>query len=355
MLSVYTTENIISTIYKDNENKYDVWYDFITKIRPSMNVLLDEGSDYDDNDYNPVYIFEKDFDIDIKPEYIKSDSTETYISQVVSMRPNEISNPCAIFILNVDKKTADLISQKYGVICHSFDENPADCPIFQEGIEKSVDKNETGRGWFELFDNQSVSPSNSLVFVDRYLFAKDSGGITSQDGLDNVFDILDKLLPKKLDVDYHVLFAFDASTINTTNGDSFEQISTQLNRLTLRLNRPYRIIVETVSIDKNDFNYDETHNRRILSNYYIIRVDRSLKAFRQKKSLYSQSLWLDWCASKGIVRQKRSDAPAKALYKYLKEVRDAINQLKNSSGSVAFTQSGDKRVEISNIKQRLMN
>ena len=52
MLSIYTTENIVTSIFQDSDNRYDAWYDFITKLRPTMNVLLNEDTDYEENDYN---------------------------------------------------------------------------------------------------------------------------------------------------------------------------------------------------------------------------------------------------------------------------------------------------------------
>ena len=69
MLSIYTTEDIISAIYKDGDDKYTAWYDLITKTRPILKVLLGENTDYDTDDYNPVYMLEKDHDINVEPEY----------------------------------------------------------------------------------------------------------------------------------------------------------------------------------------------------------------------------------------------------------------------------------------------
>lgn len=354
MMALYTTEQIVSTIYRDNENKYDAWYYLITKLRPNMKILLDADTDYHENDYNPVYMFQKDYDIEVEPEYLEDVGANSDLAKIETMQFASIPDPCAIIILDVDQDTAKKISEKYGVICHSFNESPLTSPLFQEGIEKNVDNRETKRGWHELFPTGSVSPSNSLVFVDRYLFSKDSNGITSQDGIDNVYEILNHILPAQLGVDYHVLLVFDASTLETALGDTFASISTKINGLKKRLNRPYPVLIETISLDHNDMNYEETHNRRILSNYFIVRADRSLKAFRSDQSLYSQSLWLDWAASKGIVVQKRSDAPAKALFKYLKEVRKAVIQLKRALGVVPFTQNGNGHIQIASMAHRLM-
>ncbi len=352
MLAIYTTEDILTAIYQDQEHRYDGWYEFITKTRPSLNVLLKEGTDYDDNDYNPVFMFHKDFDIEVEPEYAEDIEGESYLSQVSALTIDDIAKPCSVFILDVDKATAKSVSDKYGVICHSLEDTPEESPLFMECIEKNIEKSEKNRGWHELVKD-STNPANAMVFVDRYLFSKDSGGITYQDGINNVYEVLNHVLPQNLGTDYHVLLVFDASTLSAASGETFKSISEDVNKLVPKLKRSYNIVIETVSIDRNDMNYDETHNRRILSNYFIIRVDRSLKAFRANNSLYSQSLFLDWVASKGVIRQKRSDVPAKALYKYLREVRAAIAQMKKSVGSVPFSRNGIIE-PITTIQNRLI-
>jgi len=218
---------------------------------------------------------------------------------------------------------------------------------------------------FCLLFSDYVSPSNSLIFIDRYLFSEDSNGLKSEDGINNVFDILNKILPHTLDKEYHILLVFDASTLsksplnNNSNANEsytpFKRISTQINSLKKRLNRTYNIVIETVSIDHNCGYYSDTHNRRILSNYFIIRAEHSLKAFRDSKSLYSQSLFLDWGASKGIVRSRKSDVPANALNKCLKGIKNAINQLKESKEPPSFSQNGNSNISIQEIKNRLLN
>lgn len=354
MLSVYTTENIISAIFKDGENKYDAWYDFFTKLRPTMRVLLDENTDYDSNDYNPVFMFEKDYDIEVVPEYLEDVGKNSYISQIERMELNSVSDPFALFILDVDEETAQKISEKYGVVCHALSVHPHSNPIFQEGIEKSIDKKEPRKGWSELLTGDNTTPSNQIVIIDRYLFSDDSNGITTQDGLDNISEILEHALPQKLGVDFHVLIIFDATEMGK-NPMSFNQLSTKLNGIKNSIKRPYNIIIEVASISHDDFNYDETHNRRILSNYYIIRVEHSLKAFKSGRGLYTQTMWLDWIASKGIISHKTSDAPSRSLRKYAKETIAAIEQLKKKVGGTLYSHNGNCNLLINDIKHRICN
>lgn len=352
MLSIYTTENIISAIFKDNENKYDAWYDFITKLRPNMKVLLDVDTDYEDNDYNPVYMFQKDYDIQVEPEFLEDVGDNSYIHQIERMEMQSVSDPFAIFILDVDEDTARKISEKYGVVCHALSVHPHSNPIFQEGIEKSIEKKEPRNGWHELLTGENTTPSNQMVIIDRYLFSDDSNGITTQDGLDNISEILKLALPQKLGVDFHVLIIFDATEMGK-NPMTFNQLSTKLNGIKNSIKRPYNIILEVASISRDDFNYDETHNRRILSNYYIIRLEHSVKAFKSGRGLYSQTIWLDWAASKGVISHRTSDAPSRSLYKYAKETMTAIEQLKKKVGGTLYSHNGNCNLSISDIKHRI--
>lgn len=352
MLSIYTTENIISAIFKDDQNKYDAWYDFIIKLRPAMKILLNIDSDYDINDYNPVYMFQKDYDIDVEPEYLEEVGEGSYLNQIINMTLSSVSDPFAVFLLDIDDDYAEQISEKYGVICHSISTNPLCCPLFQEGIEKSIDKDERRNGWKELFCEENTIPSNYLVFIDRYLFA-DSSVLTVQDALNNISEILDAALPDKLGVDFHILLIFD-NTVATKNPITFNQISSKINGIKKRIKRPYNINIEVISINRSDYNYDETHNRRILSNYYIVRMDHSIKAFKDGRGAYTQTMWLDWIASKGVASHKSSDPPAKALYRYTKETIETIKQLQKKSEETPFSQNGNCNISIQNIKHRIL-
>lgn len=353
MLSIYTTEDIISAIYKDGEDKYTAWYDLITKNRPNLKVLLDENTDYDTDDYNPVYMLKKDFDINVEPEYAEVVGESSYLASIANMQQKSVADPCAIFILNIDKETAKQISDKYGVICHSFNEPPIDCPLFQDGGEKCINKDEKCQGWQELIVENITIPSNSLIFIDRYLFSEDRNS-KIDDGIENITEILQKALPKDCGVEFHILFIFDASKI--PDNVTFQDISTKLNKIKKKLNKSYTIVIETLSVCKQNFKqgydylYEKTHNRRILSNYYIIRVEHSLKAFKDNKGLYTQTLWLDWAVSKGVVRQLRSDTPAKALYKTIKEIRTVVSKLE----VCPFSKNGNTKIPITDISHRLI-
>lgn len=349
MLSIYTTEDIINTIVQDDSDKYLAWFDFISKTKPTMIVSLNVESDYEVNDAHPLFCLEQNYDIEV----VLDNEEDDVISKILSSENFELTNGNSIFILDVDEGTAQNISNKYGVICHSFCIPAKENQLFQEGIEKNVDKNEYNLGWQNVICSTPVTPTNALIFVDRYLFSSDSKGqITAEDGINNVYEILDQTLPKKLCMDFHVLLVFDAT--KSESQIQFDKICTRINKLKTKLKRPYNILIELLSINSSNFNYSETHNRRILSNYYLIKVDHSLKAFRNGNCLYSQSISLDYAASKGIVRQKASDVPIKSINKYIRELKVAIEYMIEKRIPVQFAQNGNSHIPINNILNRLI-
>lgn len=358
MLALYTTECIISSIFESFENsREDVWYNFIKKTKPSLNILLNIDSDYECNDYNPIFILSNDFDLEVAIEEINKD--DSYISRVIEMRLDAIDDPNAVFVLDITPELAKQISTKYGVICQSIHDNPFESPLFQEAFEVDAVKKKKGESWADILSKDNVFPSNSLVVIDRYLFSNDTDA-TSQDGIDNLYDILESILPKKLDVEYHILIVFDDKTL--TKGETFEIICNKINKLKKRLRgeREYPITIESVSIPKGYAHYDSTHNRRIISNYFILRVDHSLKAFKNGVGLYSQSIFLDWAASKGVIHSKKSHAPIKGMDDTIEELKMAIRQLMKSVGHEKYTLNGKGRdqgvlLSINGIRNRLLS
>lgn len=369
MLSFYTTERIISDIWRasDEDNKH-IWLNFIEKLRPTLNILLRDDSDYYYNDENPILIIAKN------GLSVILDSNErgvnSYISQVISLRLDSIDDPNAVFLLDVSSEDAKKISSKYGIICHSFNDMPHHNPLFNEPLEISTKENVyLSDNWDKIFKSRYFFPSNSLIVIDRYLFSTDRNEISAQDGLDNLFNILDSIIPQSLQVDYHVLIIFDATKLNKKDEDQndglFKRISTKINKFKTKLknNRDINLLVETLSIDKSirDLStdtinkiYASTHNRRILSNYFIIRADHSLKIFRESKELYSQTIFIDWLASKGVITSKLSTTPAKGLFDDLEAIKDAVKELK-ASKEIRYTQNGNSNISIGQIQNRLIN
>lgn len=350
MLSLYTTENVLTEIYlSQDEDDLSIWYSFITKdnLCSELYVKFNVDTDYEDNTENPVFSLAHNQNIPV--------NNLTFLSQVINLTIKEINNPFAVFLLDISPELAKKISSKYGVICHSLQKDPKSNPLFIESLDINILQNKKGKDWNYLLSPDSVLPSNSVIVVDRYLFAN-KGTYGESEGLENIYNILNNLLPYTLEIEYHVLIVFDFTKNDTRSESTFSKIATKINKLKQKLNREYSIMIETMSIDSNNGFYSDTHNRRIVSNYFIIRADHSLKAFKNSIGTCTQVISFDWAASKGIISSKRSDLPAKSLFSVIEGIKNAIDQYKESKDpdKVDFSQNG-RSIPIKYIKNRLIN
>lgn len=138
------------------------------------------------------------------------------------------------------------------------------------------------------FHEGSVPPSNSLIIIDRYLFSFNPDFLADwRNGVRNLHELLDQLLPKEFNDCYHVLIVFDENTIS--RGANMQDIASACQYVKNVLARSFPIVIELLSIDKNSegFIYAETHDRRIVSNYYIIRCSHGFSAFVPEESQMS--------------------------------------------------------------------
>lgn len=367
MLSLYTTERILSQIYLSaDDTETSIWYSFITKdnLFSSLNVWFDENTDFETNEYNPTYQLAHSNAIPCNKLNDRQGNDDSLcLSDVI--RNLEIGrDPYAIFLLDISSNEAKDISTKYGVICHSFQESPKTNPLFIESRDISVVKDEPRKGWHEILSPDFVNPSNSLIIIDRYLFAKRGKTGGEKEGLKNLYNIIDNILPHTLSekISYHILVVFDSLKNNSRT--DFKNISEKINDFKNKLGRKYQIIIETISIsDPNSVRsvlseselYYKTHNRRIISNYFIIRAEHSLTAFDESKGLCTQVISFDWAVSKGILRSKNSDIPAKSIFNTLNDIKDAIKKCQNCIGliNVRFCQNG-REVPLKEIKNRMI-
>ena len=372
LLTLYTTERILTEIIKSEKKglgneKFKPWYDLITELKPKLKFFLNENSDYKNSLDNEIYRYIHAKDID---SYVRKDNG--YLEDILAMKAGVEMSSSALFILDVDTETARKISSTYGVICHSFNELPEKCPIFQEGVNKYVKEGDTDKDWNNLLLSKYVYPSSSLIFVDRYLFFNDSKNDKHRchnDAIDNVCAVLKIVLPKSLRREaYHILFIFDQEvkpkdgkgidSVYKVNRRKFEDVSRDLKKIKdeLEKEKNYKIVIEVIALNSIGKNckdiHEETHNRKILSDYFIIKADKSLKPFRGKKSLCTQSLSFDWAATKGIIRDKDSDSDARNIAGTTKTLYDGIKEFleknyDNDTELIFYSQIGkeDKTLE----------
>ena len=201
---------------------------------------------------------------------------------------NMLKNPSSLYILDISPTEALGIQKKYGVMCLSSD-SPDISPLIDvnDYFTPTIGKKKF-KGWDRILDSVEKLPSNALLLIDRYLFSsrnKDKG-----DGLMNVHNILNELLPQEFEGgDYHITIVFNIEVKHSSY--SFSEIVSKLNNIALQLRPGYGFMIEVFGIKKTCSLYDDSHDRQIVSNYFIVEASHKLAAFNQEnKGTVHQSI-----------------------------------------------------------------
>lgn len=279
------------------------WFILLTK----QNVIyLDKDICHDWSCEDPLFTFSQSYEISLK------EAPVDYNVGFDANPQNALNHPHDAFLLDIDQTKADAIQSQYGVVCQST-KNLSYCAVSEKGCHFSLNKGENTHTWSELFADKERVPANALIIVDRYLFGYEGKLRSSyRDGVNNIKQILSNALPDNVNCDFHVLVIFDANSSTDLNFD-IDSVAKELEAYKVNaLKRPYPVEIELFSVSSKNLQYGETHNRRILSNYYIVSADHLLKVFRSDgSSITTQNLNLDYSFSEGL--RDRSDMPQKRI------------------------------------------
>lgn len=281
MFNVFIPEDTLSSICEEEMGKshedYSNWYKIFTKQHEIMISATHECNEWNEDD--PLFIFSESYDVNILYD------TE-YITSVIESPINVLKEPGGIFILDVDDVEAHEIQNDYGVICQST-KNMDAANLIGECISFSPRNGDTEYSWKRVLKDVNHLPSNSLLMIDRNLFANTTE--RNQEAFSNIRSILDELLPTTFKDCYHVCIITDPDAIKRTL--KFLQISKKIAD-SINGIRKYPITIEVIAISRHcDSEYYEwTHDRRILVNYCIIEATHKLNAFRDGVSICSQTI-----------------------------------------------------------------
>ena len=287
---------------------------------------------------------------------VKTDAE--YIKDIPQNYRRVLENPNAVFLLDIETKKAEDIQNQYGVLCQSIDS--IDDNVLTKAYEYDLTDGQEGVDWNVYFDRTNHTlPSNALIICDRYMFSADSnsGPKVAQDtlklGLTNIRCILNTVLPKRYNDEYNILIVFDSSTLGKNDEQEtnmFKSIVDDLKNYTdgIKKHRHYKIRFDLISVDHNCINYKKLHNRRIISNYFIVRADYKLQAFKGNVSTATQTIFYDALFSK-IVPMKPSgpDCPIKSQLQTINCIRELI-QNGNCRKYASIIDKQDK-IEITSV------
>lgn len=290
----------------------------------------------------------------LKKEYrLVADISRTkYIKNIISNPESVLKNPSSLFLLDIPFADAKKIQVEFGVMCLSGSD-PNITPLIDIYDEHTTDKGKPlGRGWDAVLDSVEKIPSNALILTDRYLFNNTNPRYGN--GFDNVRSILTELLPHELNTTYHVTVIFDRDNINALY--DFQTIAKRLNSIKDEFKRSYPIMMEVLGIsDKND-TYYHLHNRRIVSNYFVVKMDYKLAAFNKNVGTADQTIIPQVLFTEESLN-RRSSAPLKSMQQIVSALRDFSNSLsspRTNHNSYYYAVNGQWMEKCIAIRNRLI-
>lgn len=281
-------------------------------------------------------------------QLLKEDDTKRYITHP----ENVLKNPSALYILDIPVADALAIQRMYGVMCLSSIA-PDITPLIDINDEHTTEKSvPTGRGWDSVLDSIEYLPSNALILNDRYLF-KTTNAFCGN-GFDNIRSILTELLPRELNTKYHIAVIFDRNKIDPLY--NFKSIAKRLHDIAQEFKKPYEIVTELLGLSEGDDIYYKFHNRRIVSNYFVVKMDFSLAAFNKTEGTSEQTIIPQVLFTEDSLN-KRSSAPLQSIQQITKALQSFSDSLKSplmDHNSYSYAINGLSKDRCMTITNRLI-
>lgn len=319
MFSIVTTQDVLEKLYLDDS----VWGNIVKQTK-CFYVKL-ESDWWEDGDDTPLMLLSNS-QADIK------DGKDIFND--LEKHPEVIAKyPSSVFILDIDVNEAARLQQKFGVIVQSSQH--LDDAILTDVSQKNIytEEGDTNIGWSDVFKGIRDIPVNSIIINDRNLFTNDqvtkdvNGNVMEKhlSGVDNVASILNTILPRTLDIPFHILIVCDKAGIE--NHLTVKNVIHYLNSLKKQLNRPYVIDMELLAVSNQSSLYASTHNRRILTNYAFLTFDHKINAFDGRRSRVSQMITVNKLFSHGDILEPSPFVKAhNRAIKDLHEYAEYVNQ-----------------------------
>lgn len=316
-----------------------------------------------------VYITDLTYQAIVRREEQKSLATRSNLYKLLKLQPvlllkaedNEsyrenpekvLKNPSALYILDLPYAEALDIQKNYGVMCLSSG-CPDISPLIDVNDEHTTEEREPlGKGWDSVLDSVEGLPSNAVILTDRYLFK--TANANYGNGFDNVRSILTELLPRELNTPYHVTVVFDKDHINAQY--TFDTIAKQLNTVVEDLGKPYPVIMEVLGITDESKLYYHLHNRRIVSNYFVVKMDYSLAAFNKTVGTAEQTIIPQVLFTEDSLNN-HSSAPLKSLQQITMALRKFSHSLQSpytNHDSYLYAVNGKRMEKCIAIRNRLI-
>lgn len=325
MFTIYTTEEKLKEFCLEG----DEWYDI---IKNQKTIIICNDSDEEEWDVSDTILM----NLHRAGTTIEVDNTLVAEIKEDNSKVLDLINPA--YILDFKEDEAKKIENKYGVLFYSTKNAPK--PILvKRGWSIDTSDNSKPNTWDYFLKGNQVK-LNSFLIVDRYFFSSEAGE-TIDDSLFNLRSILNVLLPSTNMYKFTVSIIFDESRSDL----SMSELATKVNKIKKSILGKTPFTLELISIDSNCYKYEDTHDRFIVSNYFVINATHKIKAFNARnQSLCGQKLFFDYLYSNGIEEGDISSTPEVSQDRVLKAICDAIHTSKSEITYAANGQTNKKGI-----------
>ena len=320
MPNLFTTESKLIDICFEG----GTWYNIVQKLSEVLVCNDSKTEEWDKTNPFLLSLHRSQTSIYVDNEFLED-------IQENKKNVRELYNP--IYILDFPEEDAKKISEKYGVIFLPSKNTP-EPSIAKTGWSIDTSDKSKPNSWDFILKELGV-PLHSILIIDRYLFS-DEVGETIEDSLYNLRDILSTLLKQTNVEDLTVSIVFDHNKTEYT----FNELANKVNKIKRSLYFPKPFNIELISVNSNCYKYDETHDRFIISDYFIVDAQHKIKAFSSKgshKNLCNQLISFEYLYGKGIGADNRSSIPAVSQERVLNALTESIQ---TSKGEMMYAING---------------
>lgn len=320
----FTTGTILKKLFEE-QGRIRIPKDRLLLFKAMLKLKTIYAADIDENWGKKIY---QNYQIRINTRY------EDKIREIAKKPSVVLGMPAGVYLLNLDFSKINNLKTDYGTLAISMEDNKSNAHFYNSlsdrNIEFSPDNSEVyQKGWNTVLADLISLPSSAIIFIDRYLF-KSYVEETKQ----NIREVLEQLLPKSFSKDhqYHVSFIFD----HTASPEMpFEDLSMEITSVVRTLRPNIKMQVELIGVS-NTYKrfYHDIHNRRIISDYYIVRADNSLRAYSQPTddngdvlpgAIFNKSNCLQTLTPQRLFTMNsldaQSDAPVKSINTTIKSIQ----------------------------------
>jgi hypothetical protein len=326
----FTTGTILKKLFEE-QGRISIPKDRLLLFKAMLKLKTIYATDIDENWGKKIY---QNYQIRINTKY------EDKIREIATNPSVVLDMPAGVYLLNLDFSKINNLKTDYGTLAISMEDNKSNAQFYlylsDRNIEFSPENSEVyHKGWNTVLNDLITVPSSAIIFIDRYLFNLYVEG-TKQ----NIRDVLEQLLPKSFskDYQYHVSFIFD---LNALSEKPFEDLSMEITSAVKTLRPNIKMQVELIGISNTYKSfYRDIHNRRIISDYYIVRADNSLRAYRQptnKKgdalpgAIFNKSNCLQTLTPQRLFTMNsldaQSDAPVRSINTTIKSIQEFSGEM----------------------------